>query len=114
MGRKTRVVTICDRHRGEIDAVATVEIVVDGERRQVDLCAEHFAEFRKTIKPWFGVKNGAASRATAARGGRKRATVANGEDATAIRAWAVENGYEVADRGRIPGALREAFAAARS
>jgi hypothetical protein len=33
-------------------------------------------------------------------------------DAAAVRVWAQSNGFEVPDRGRIPGTVREAYEAA--
>lgn len=54
-------------------------------------------------------------------GGRRRrtgtATSSRGRNAgpgttAEIRKWAQENGYEVSERGRIPAAVREAYAAA--
>lgn len=119
MARKTKVITVCDRHRGDVDAAGSVEIVIDGDRRKVDLCAEHLAEFRKLARPWLSSPGARAPKsagprrrkapATRARRGRGR----GGDDLAAIRAWARENGYEVSDRGRLPGAVREAFAAAK-
>lgn len=34
------------------------------------------------------------------------------EETSAIRAWAAENGFAVSERGRIPGAIRQAWAQA--
>ena len=34
------------------------------------------------------------------------------EDVGAIREWARENGYEVAERGRIPAEIKDAYHAA--
>ncbi|MBA0051465.1 hypothetical protein E0L36_11345 [Streptomyces sp. AJS327] len=34
--------------------------------------------------------------------------------ANEVRAWARENGYQIADRGRIPADIREAFKAAQA
>ncbi|CAN5160704.1 Lsr2 family protein [soil metagenome] len=114
MARKKRVVLVCDRHRGEVDATATVEVIVDGERRKVDLCSEHLADFRKTVRPWLGLKDRGGRRPAAGAGRqRKKAADAGESDANEIRAWARENGYEVGDRGRIPVALREAYEATK-
>lgn len=53
---------------------------------------------------------GPAAPAGSRRGGGRGAA---GPDATAVRQWARENGYQVSDRGRIPAALRTAYDAAR-
>lgn len=108
MARKTKVVVVCDRHRGDVDAVASVEINVDGDRRRVDLCADHLAEFRKAVKPWLATPTGRGRAA----GSRPRSRRANAADVVAVREWARANGYEVSERGRISNAVREAYAAA--
>lgn len=117
MARKTKVITVCDRHRGDVDAVGTIEIVIDGDRRKVDLCAEHLSEFRKMARPWVSGPSGRAPKSA----GRSRAKTPptrarrrrGGDDLGAIRDWARANGYEVSDRGRLPSAVREAYAAAK-
>jgi len=51
-------------------------------------------------------------------GGRARrakaATARPASDAAAVRAWAVEHGYTVTDRGRISGEVRAAYEAANA
>jgi hypothetical protein len=107
VARKTKVVVVCDRHRGaEVEAVGSVEIALDGNRHKVDVCAEHLAEFRRLTRPWTGAPR--ARKATAKRAGPARARAA---DVGAIRAWARKNGHEISERGRIPNAVREAYAA---
>ena len=119
MARKTKVIVVCDRHRGEVEAVGSVEVVVDGNRRSLDLCSEHLTEFRKVVRPWLGGRAAAAkpkaTKAAAARpSGRRRASRRRPSSAemTEIRTWARANGYEISDRGRLPAAVREAFSAA--
>ena len=48
---------------------------------------------------------------SAGRPGAKRSSTES--DPAAIRAWAVQQGYEVSERGRISAALREAYAGAK-
>ena len=111
MARRTKVVVVCDRHRGEVEAVGTMEIAIDGERRKLDLCAEHLAELRRTMRPWLRqASTGGGTRPAA----KKKATgkrVARATDAAEVRAWAKQNGWKLPARGRIPTAVREAFAA---
>jgi hypothetical protein len=119
MARKTKVVVVCDKHRGEVEAVGSIEISIDGDRRSLDLCAEHLAELRKAMRPW--LRQAPASTSTSPRGrsrsGTKKASgrrPTRSADAAAVRQWARENGYDVPARGRIPGAVREAFTAAQT
>ena len=116
MARKTKVVVVCDKHRGEVEAVGSIEISIDGDRRSLDLCAEHLAEVRKAMRPW--LRQAPAKASTRSRSGTKKAggrrRPARSADAAAVRSWARDNGYDVPTRGRIPSALREAFTAAQS
>jgi hypothetical protein len=115
MARRTKVVVVCDRHRGEVEAVGSMEITIDGERRKLDLCAEHLAELRRTMRPWLRQASTAATRrgpATKARkSSAKSAKRPRSTDAAEVRAWAKQNGWKLPARGRIPTAVREAFAA---
>lgn len=115
MARKTKVVVVCDRHRGEVEAVGTMEIVIDGERRKLDLCAEHLAELRRTMRPWFRSSSSTARTGPAGKRSSKTPAKRRGRntDAAEVRAWAAKNGWDLPGRGRIPTAVREAFTAAR-
>ena len=120
MARKTKVVVVCDRHRGEAEATATIEITINGERKRLDLCAEHLAELRRAMRPWLrssgGGTNTGSSRASSG-GGARRSGSGSGKprrntDGPAIRAWAKKNGYQLPERGRIPAEVRQAYTAA--
>ena len=116
MARRTKVVVVCDRHRGEVEAVGTMEIAIDGERRKLDLCAEHLAELRRTMRPWLRQAATPATKGRSRTAAKKRSSggrAARSTDAADVRAWAKANGWKLPDRGRIPTAVREAFSAAR-
>jgi hypothetical protein len=113
-------VVVCDRHRtDDVEAVATIEIAVDGARQRIDVCAEHLAEFRRLVRPFTGRATGAASgarratkRTTKGAAGRSRPKRRPKAEIAALRAWAKANGYTLAERGRVPTAVREAYEAA--
>jgi hypothetical protein len=109
MARKTKVVTVCDRHRGDVEAAGTIEIVIDGERRRIDLCAEHLAELRRAVRPWLKPSPSAPAARTRKPAAARRPK--RSPDSAAVREWAQANGYELPARGRIPNAVREAYAA---
>ena len=116
MARRTKVVVVCDRHRGEVEAVGTMEIAIDGERRKLDLCAEHLAELRRTMRPWLRQAATAAPKTRSRGAAKKRGSssrAARSSDAAEVRAWARDNGWDIPARGRIPNDVREAFSAAR-
>jgi len=112
MAKKTTVIVICDRHRGEVKATGTVDVAIDGQHQKLDLCGEHLTEFRRQMRPWLRQsasrprKASAPARKAAAKGAPRRRSAS---DAADIRAWAQQSGYDVPSRGRLPAALREAY-----
>jgi len=88
----------------------TVEFGVDGQTYEIDLGTKNAAGLRNALKPYIE----AGRRLNGARQNRgrpvKRTPV--GADAATVKAWARSNGFEVSDRGRVPGHIREAFEAA--
>ena len=97
MARKTKVVLICDKHRGEVEAEGSVEVEIDGKRRRLDLCAEHMAEcarrcVRGCAKPR-GVDRHASKRKTSKATAKRRPR--RSPDAAEVRAWAIKKGYDL-------------------
>lgn len=85
----------------------TVEFALDGRIYKIDLTTRNGNALRQALAPYVA----AARPVKASRPGRtKRIQV--GADTRTIKAWARANGYEVADRGRLPIAIRDAFNAA--
>lgn len=104
MARKTQVLLVDDIDGS--DATNTVTFGLDGVAYEIDLNDENADELRAGLEKWT-----ALARRT---GGRARRGTGSGSssDAKKIREWAVENGYEVSERGRIPASVREAYAGA--
>lgn len=91
-----------------------VEFSLRGVTYQIDLSNANVTKLDKALKPYLA----AATKVGSARSKRtKTASKGNGtsspEQLAAIRDWARDNGYEVADRGRIKTEVIEAFEAAR-
>lgn len=84
----------------------TVPFALDGASYEIDLGARNAAALRKTLAAYVA----AARPVKPLRGARRRR--ATDPDARQIKAWARENGYEVAARGRVPGHIRDAYTAA--
>lgn len=108
---KTTVVSITDDLDGT-KAATTVQFGWKGTTYEIDLSKKNAAELDKALAPYVDaarkVRGGSSARRT-----RRATTSARTSDQSAIRAWAKKNGYDVADRGRIPAAVVEAFAAQR-
>lgn len=112
MAQKVLVQLVDDLDGTSSDDVSTVFFGLDGVEFEVDLSNPNAEKLRKTLEEYV-----AAARRT---GGRKRrgASPSDGAgsqgEAGLVREWALENGFELAARGRIPGHVVEAYKEARS
>ena len=115
MAQKVQVLLVDDIDGGTADE--TVTFALDGVAYEIDLTADHAAELRESFARWVGNarKTGSSSRSGGRQsrgGGQSRRSGSSSGDATAIREWARENGYEVSERGRISAEIRSAYEAA--
>src|SRR3712207_5165934 len=100
MAQKVQVLLVDDIDGGT--AEETVTFALDGVSYEIDLTAEHAAELRDAFGRWVGHarKTGSGSRGGGRqqRGGGSSRRSGSGSsssgDATAIREWARENGFE--------------------
>lgn len=90
----------------------TVEFVVSGTPYAIDLTEAELDTFNEILAPYVD----AAQRLTTRGAPVSRTTVASSaggrrskEQLTAIRNWAKKNNHSVSERGRIPGAVLDAF-----
>ncbi|MEP9414346.1 MULTISPECIES: histone-like nucleoid-structuring protein Lsr2 [unclassified Gordonia (in: high G+C Gram-positive bacteria)] len=110
---KVQSVQIVDDIDGKVlDKYETVRWAIDGKEYEFDTSTKHAQQFRDAVAKYLEVSRTAdAGRAVAA----KRRIVGGArskEQTQAIRKWAVANGFEISDRGRIPANVLEAFEAA--
>ncbi|TKG60233.1 MULTISPECIES: histone-like nucleoid-structuring protein Lsr2 [Pseudonocardiaceae] len=114
MAQKVLVEIVDDLDGGE--AAQTVPFALDGVQYEIDLSDENAQALRDTFERYVeaGLRTGgrkvrvAAGQSTVAGSGRAT-TSADRERNQQVRAWAVENGYAIAERGRIPKEIYEAF-----
>ncbi|NMO88473.1 Lsr2 family protein [Actinomycetospora sp. TBRC 11914] len=111
------VVTLVDDVDGST-AEESVSFGLDGVEYEIDLSAEHAEALRGVLEPY-----AAAARRTGGRRGARTAPrpASSGSDGAAparsrstnaqIRTWAAEHGVTLAERGRLPGRVIEAFEA---
>jgi Lsr2 len=88
----------------------TVKFGLEGLDYEVDLSSRHAAEFRRQLAPF-------VDRARRVRSQRSRArarTAASRERSREIRAWAEQQGYSVAEHGRLPGNIIHEYDVAHS
>jgi len=121
MAQKTKVILIDDVEGGEADE--TVTFALDGVSYEIDLTSERAAQLRDALAPWVGHarksggRSGGAGRRTTRASGTSGSSSASGSassgvDTAAVREWARENGHTVSERGRISGAVLDAYKAA--
>jgi len=95
------------------DAAETIAFALDGINYSIDLSEANATKLRDALAPYIAAgerQRGASTRRAAATGRR----AGGGTAATAIRAWAVEQGMPVSARGRVSAEVREAYERAHS
>jgi hypothetical protein len=109
MAKKTVVTEILVDDMDGSAGDRTITFTWDGTAYEIELSRKNATAFEKMMKPYLDVARRVRSstrgrRAVGARGGKR--------DLAAIRAWAEENGFDVSARGRVAGAVIDAYDAA--
>jgi Lsr2 len=98
--RQKTITLVCDLGQ-ETEAIKTVKIGYGRRFFDLDLCEKHFEEVDEFMT------NLANHQPPA---GRTRALPISEDTPADIRAWAVENGYDISHAGPIPREVRRAYA----
>lgn len=106
MATVTNVRLVDDLDGSEADT--TVELALDGKAYEIDLSERHAAELRDALAPYVQAARRAGA-GPAARRPRAAASTPRRADQSAVREWAVQNGFEVSARGRMSSAVLEAY-----
>ncbi len=111
MAKRVQVTLEDDLDGGRADE--TVTFAIGGTSYEIDLTAEHAAGLRDAMAPYVGAarRTSASTPRPNRSAGRSRQS-SNGKQLADIRQWARLSGYDISDRGRIPGNVREAYEAA--
>lgn len=98
----------------EVGAGETVLFSVDGAAYEIDLSEQNASAFREALAPYITAARSARSaRSGSSSTSRPAARRRRGQrDLGAVRAWAKQNGHDVAERGRVPASVIDAFDAA--
>jgi hypothetical protein len=94
------------------DADRTVEFSLDGVNYIIDLSDKNAGKLRTALSPYLDVATRAGRSGIRSPGGRRTGSAAppsSRAQNAAIREWAGKNGYEIADRGRIPASVVDAY-----
>jgi hypothetical protein len=95
------------------EGASTVSFAYRGTSYEIDLGEKNQAALDKALAKYIAVARKHDGRAPSPSGrGRSNARTKGRTDLSAVRAWAQENGFEVSDRGRIPGEVQAAYDAA--
>lgn len=108
MAQKVNIILVDDIDGSE--ATETVTFGLDGTSYEIDLNEKNADALRGALAAYVGHARKVAGTRRAGR--KSTASAATGASAAEVRDWARSAGFEVPERGRIPGAVREAFDAA--
>jgi hypothetical protein len=89
------------------DAAESVTFSLDGRGYEIDLSGDNAAKLRDALAPFVA---GARRAGRTAGPARVQRMVDNRGQSSAIRQWARDNGHDLADRGRIPANVIDAYA----
>ncbi|QWF78616.1 histone-like nucleoid-structuring protein Lsr2 [Amycolatopsis sp. CA-230715] len=101
------------------EATQTVPFALDGVSYEIDLSDDNAARLRDELAVYVGAGQRVGGRkirlatGQSAAEGSSTTTTADRERNRQIRVWAQENGYEVAERGRLSGEIVSAYEAAQ-
>jgi hypothetical protein len=107
-----QIVTLLTDDIDGSDADRTVEFGLDGVNYTIDLSEKNAGKLRKALDPYLAAASRLGRSSTGRIPARRTPAApnrANRDQNQAIREWATRNGYEVSERGRIPGTIVEAF-----
>lgn len=107
MAQKVLVQFVDDLDGSSSDDVTTVQFALDGVSYEIDLNAANAERLRKIYADHVGVARRTGGRLKA--GARPGGKAARSGEAGQIREWALENGYELSGRGRIPSHVVDAY-----
>jgi len=114
MAQKVLVQLVDDLDGTSSQDVSTVLFGLDGVSYEIDLSDSNAERLRESLQEFVDSARRTGGRvkrgARPAQSGRS----ANSGEAGQIREWALENGYELAGRGRIPSHVVEAYKEAQA
>jgi hypothetical protein len=106
------ITTLIDDLDGK-KADRTVEFSLDGINYTIDLSEANAGKLRKALDPYIsaGTRLGrsAPGRIPARRGAVGGRTASSRDENRMIREWAVANGHQISERGRIPQGVADAY-----
>jgi hypothetical protein len=107
------ITTLIDDLDGK-KADRTVEFSLDGVNYTIDLSEANAGKLRKALDPYInaGTRLGRAAARIPGRRTVPSRTAGSRDENRLIREWAVANGHQISERGRIPQGVTDAYRAA--
>jgi hypothetical protein len=107
------ITTLIDDLDGK-KADRTVEFALDGTSYTIDLSEANAGKLRKVLDPFIsaGTRVGRGATRVARHATPVGRTAGSRDENKAIRDWAVSNGHQISERGRIPQSVSDAYRAA--
>jgi hypothetical protein len=113
MAQKTIVQLIDDLDGTSSDSIETIIFGLDGVVYEIDLSDDNAEALRDNLAEFITSARRTGGRTkrttTPLTAGAPNGTGRSREQTQAIREWARKNGHEIAERGRIPASIIEAF-----
>jgi hypothetical protein len=91
------------------NASETVTFGLDRRQYEMDLSTRNAAKLRAALAPFVASARRSSGRRRSRDGSTTPKSATDRERTAAIRGWAREHGHKVADRGRIPAAVIDAY-----
>jgi nucleoid-associated protein Lsr2 len=116
MAQKVVVELVDDLDGTASDDISTVTFGLDGVEYEIDLTEDNANRLRDGLADFVAAarRTGGRLRRGARAGGSGARPAADREQTRAIREWARENGYDLAERGRIPAGVITAYEQAQA
>jgi hypothetical protein len=95
-------------------AAHTVPFSLDGVTYEIDLSDGNAAALRDELARYISAGRRIGGRKVRVATGQSTASPADRERSRAIRAWAIDNGYEMSERGRLSSEVVAAYDAAQA
>ena len=108
------ITTLIDDLDGK-KADRTVEFSLDGSSYTIDLSEANAGKLRKALDPYINAGTRVGRTPTGRIPGRRGTpvrTAGSRDENRLIREWAVANGHQISERGRIPQSVTDAYRAA--
>lgn len=104
MAQRIVTVAVDDVDGTELDGSdhVAVRFSINGKNYEMDLSHDNWEAFQEVLSPYVNAARPVKQAA-------KRSASHSLPDPRAVREWAVQNGYEVSDRGRIPFDVYQAY-----